>query len=117
VNCNPVINCTDGSILGYKYFNFSRIDHSRAVRSVLNMKQLGVKGRIDVMIDSPWERCGGKKVGSLNLSSRKSSKAKDVSIRLNGINSLSGKHAVYFVFSSAAKNQSMCEIYNLCLQR
>ncbi len=116
VNCNPVINNTDGSILGYKYFNFSKINHRRQARMILNMKTLGIKGHIDLMVDSPWESRGGKKIGSVDIPSSKSSKAKDVAIKLSGIDNLEGKHGIYFVFSSPVKKQSMCELYNLCLQ-
>jgi hypothetical protein len=116
VNCNPVINNTDGSVLGFKYFNFSKIDRRRAVRMLLNMKTLGISGHIDVMVDSPWESKGGRKIGSLDIKKGTAAKAKDVAIRLSGVDGLSGKHAVYFVFSSTVKKQSMCEIYNFCLQ-
>ena len=116
VNCNPVINNTDGSILGYKYFNFSKIDRRRTPRMLLNMKTLGINGHIDVMIDSPWTSRGGKKIGSLDITSRTAAKAKDVPVKLSGIENLSGKHAVYLVFSSPVKKKSMCELYNFCLQ-
>ncbi len=116
VNCNPVVNNTDGSVLGYKYFNFSKIDRKRAVRMLLNMKTLGVAGHVDVMVDSPWESRGGKKIGSLDIKKNTAAKAKDVAVKLSGIDGLSGKHGVYLVFSSPVKKQSMCEIYNLCLQ-
>ena len=116
VNCNPVVNNTDGSVLGYKYFNFSKIDRKRAARMLLNMKTLGVAGHVDVMVDSPWESRGGKKIGSLDIKKNTAAKAKDVAVKLSGIDGLSGKHGVYLVFSSPVKKQSICEIYNLCLQ-
>jgi len=116
VNCNPVINNTDGSVLGYKYFNFSKIDARRPGSMILNMKSLGIKGHIDVMLDSPWESRGGKKIGELDIKASKASKAKDIKIKLSGISGLNGKHAVYLVFSSPVKKQSMCEIYHFCLQ-
>ena len=116
VNCNPVVNNTDGSVLGYKYFNFSMIDRNRAARMLLNMKKLGINGHIDVMVDSPWESKGGNKIGSLDIKKNTATKAKDVAIKLSGIENLSGKHGVYLVFSSPVKKKSMCEIYNICIQ-
>jgi hypothetical protein len=83
---------------------------------LLNMKTLGVAGHVDVMVDSPWESRGGKKIGSLDIKKNTAAKAKDVAVKLSGIDGLSGKHGVYLVFSSPVKKQSMCEIYNLCLQ-
>ncbi len=115
VNCNPVVNNTDGSILGYKYFNFSQNDKRKSARMLLNMKTLGTKGRIDVMIDSPWESQGGCKIGTLNIPARKSSKAQDMKIKLTDMANLSGKHSLFLVFSSPTKRQSICEIYNICV--
>ncbi len=115
VNCNPVINNTDGSILGYKYFNFSQADLRKNRHMLLNMKTLGTKGHIDVMIDSPWASQGGRKIGTLDIPARKASKAKDMKIKLTDIAKISGKHAVYLVFSSPTKRQSMCEIYQICM--
>ncbi len=115
VNCNPVVNNTDGSILGYKYFNFSQKDKRKVGRMLLNLKTLGTKGRIDVMIDSPWESQGGRKIGTLNIPARKSSKALDMKIRLTDMANLSGKHSLFLVFSSPTKRQSICEIYNICV--
>jgi hypothetical protein len=41
-NCNPVVNNTDGSIVGYKYFNLDGVKGNTA-RLLLNMKTTGVK--------------------------------------------------------------------------
>ena len=114
-NCNPVVNNTDGSIVGYKYFNLDGVKGNKA-RLLLNMKTTGVKGNIKVMVDSPWESCGGKCVGQLSLSG-KSTKAKDVSISLKGLQGMSGKHALFFVFSSPTKKQSLCTLYSLSLNK
>jgi hypothetical protein len=111
-NCNPVVNNTDGSIVGYKYFNMDGLKKSSA-RLVLRMKTQGPQGQVRVMIDSPWESTGGQCVGQLNLTGKTAAKAKDVSIALKGLAGKTGKHALYLVFSSPVKQQSLCTLYEI----
>ena len=111
-NCNPVVNNTDGSIVGYKYFNMDGLKKSSA-RLVLRMKTQGPQGQIRVMIDSPWESTGGQCVGQLKLTGKTAAKAKDVSIALKGLAGKTGKHALYLVFSSPVKQQSLCTLYEI----
>lgn len=114
-NCNPVVNNTDGSIVGYKYFNLDGIKKS-SIQLLLRMKSLGPQGQIKVMIDSPWEGRGGQCIGQLNFNGKTAQETKDVAITLKGIYGKTGKHAIYLVFSSPSKHQSLCTLYNLCLQ-
>ena len=111
-NCNPVVNNTDGSIVGYKYFNMDGLKKSSA-RLVLRMKTQGPQGQVRVMIDSPWESTGGQCVGQLKLTGKTAAKAKDVSIALKGLAGKTGKHALYLVFSSPVKQQSLCTLYEI----
>lgn len=111
VNCNVVVNNTDGSIVGYKYFNFDGLKKGKTSLDI-SMKPLGVEGRIDVMIDSPWESKGGKKVGSLTLTKDMPQEVQDIQIALDDLTQLKGKHAIYLLFSAEEPNQSLCELYN-----
>ena len=111
-NCNPVVNNTDGSIVGYKYFNLDGLKKSSA-RLVLRMKTQGPQGQVRVMIDSPWESTGGLCIGQLKLTGKTAAKAKDVSIALKGLAGKTGKHALYLVFSSPVKQQSLCTLYEI----
>ena len=77
-----MVNNTDGSIVGYKYFNLDGVKGNTA-RLLLNMKTTGVKGNIKVMIDSPWENSGGKCIGQLSLGG-KSAKAAIVTAEKGG---------------------------------
>ena len=64
-NHNPVVNNTDGSIVGYKYFNFTSTCGRRNLKLVLNLIPEGVDGTITVMADRPWASQGGIVLGSL----------------------------------------------------
>lgn len=111
-NVNPVVNNTDGSIVGYKYFNLDGLKKSSA-KLVLRMKTQGPQGQVRVMIDSPWEATGGQCVGQINLTGKTAPKAKDVSVTLKGLSGKTGRHALYLVFSSPTKQQSLCTLYEI----
>lgn len=110
-NRNAVINNTDGSTIGYKYFNFDRMDKNADL--ILNLKPLGIDGTIDVMIDSPWKSKGGIKIGSLNLSKDAAASATDMTIKTSGIKGLKGKHPLFLIFKSPVKDKSICDLYEL----
>jgi len=106
----PLVNNTDGSVAGYKYFNFDKFSNQNYVLS-LNMKPKGISGTITVMIDSPWESKGGKVIGTLQLSdSDITERDYDIPVKLS--RDIKGKHALYFRFSSEKAAQSLCDIYS-----
>ena len=116
-NTNPVVNNTDGSIVGYKYFNFDakRLEDSANLMLCLSLIPEGIDGTIEVMLDRPWESQGGKKIGEANL---KADMPKDVMTLAIGIsdeakNNLAGKHAIFFKFKSDTKEKSLCILQEL----
>ncbi|WP_300725670.1 family 43 glycosylhydrolase [uncultured Bacteroides sp.] len=113
VNMNPVINNTDGSVVGYKYYNFDRLHPDKAVGLKLQLVPEGIDGTIEVMIDSPWEAKGGVKVGSLKLAADEPSAATDKVIPLSKIQGLQGKHALFLRFSSPTAGKSLCKLHQL----
>lgn len=46
---NPLVNLTDGSVTGYKYFNFDLMDGSKPAEFVMAMKPTGAAGAIEVL--------------------------------------------------------------------
>ena len=111
-NTNSVVNNTDGSIVGYKYFNFSETE-GKKVNLLLNVVPSGLKGRIDVMIDSPWESRGGVKLGSYEFKEPLTKSATELMIPLESLSAYTGKHAIFFVFSSNTKGKSICTLEDL----
>ena len=114
-NTNLVVNNTDGSIVGYKYFNFDakRLADKGNLMLVLRLIPEGVNGTIDIMMDRPWISQGGKKIGQIDL---KADMENTVWNMAAGISTeakekdLAGKHAIYFVFKSDIKGKSLCKL-------
>ncbi|MDE6190509.1 MAG: family 43 glycosylhydrolase [Muribaculum sp.] len=109
-NLAPVVNNTAGSIVGYKYFNFENTPVSDLM---LDIMPLGHDATVTVMLDSPWESKGGKKIGSLTLSKDMAQERADRDIPLTGMTAVKGKHAVYFVIDSDEKAVPLFDIYEL----
>lgn len=109
---NPVINNTAGSIVGYKYFNFSKITKEAKVELQMNMETFGVEGEIVVMLGSPFESKGGRVVGKFQLDKKASGEPVVYSTEVKGLNDKAGKQALYFRFNSKTAEKSLCEIYD-----
>ena len=114
-NTNPVVNNTDGSIVGYKYFNFDakRLADKANLMLILRLVPEGIDGTIEVMMDRPWESQGGKKIGQIELKADMEKKLWNVAIAIDNKakdNDLPGKHAIFFKFKSDTKEKSLCTL-------
>ena len=114
-NTNRVVNNTDGSIVGYKYFNFDtkRLDNPNNLMLVLRLIPEGIDGTIDIMMDRPWTSQGGKKIGQIELKADMSKTVMDVAAGIPNEAKeqyLAGKHAIFFVFKSDTKEKSLCTL-------
>ncbi len=112
-NTNHVVNNTDGSIVGYKYFNFTKTAGKKNVRLVLSLIPTGLNATITMMIDRPWESQGGKPLGTITLSSDMPQTSTEMALALPALADITGKHAVYFVFKSETKEKSLCTLEDL----
>ena len=117
-NTNRVVNNTDGSIVGYKYFNFDaeRLATKDNLMLVVRLIPEGIEGTIDIMMDRPWESQGGKKIGEMKLTTNMDKKVWDVAGGISDEaknNDLAGKHAIYLVFKSDIKDKSLCTLEDL----
>ena len=110
-NTNPVVNNTDGSIVGYKYFNFTPLQGKKDVQLLLTIIPEGVKGTIEVMADRPWASQRGLTLGKIEVDADKAVREPiELAIPLPGISGLTGKHALFFKFSSDTKEKSICSL-------
>ena len=107
-NTNPVVNNTDGSIVGYKYFNFTATQELEDVSLLLRLIPEGIDGTITIMIDRPWTSQGGKVLGTIELKADMPRESTEVAVELPALSELTGKHALYFTFQSETKEKSLC---------
>ena len=112
-NTNLVVNNTDGSIVGYKYFNFDadRLGTENDLMLVLRLIPEGIDGTIDIMQDRPWASQGGKKIGEVTLKADMPKEWCDMAVGIDKTD-LTGKHAIFFVFKSDTKDKSLCTLDN-----
>ena len=107
-NTNRVVNNTDGSIVGYKYFNFTETNGKDSIQLDLRLIPEGIDGTITIMADRPWASQGGKVIGAIELKADMPQTSTELSVALPALKELTGKHALYFVFASETKEKSLC---------
>ena len=106
-NTNRVVNNTDGSIVGYKYFNFTETN-GKDVSLLLRLIPEGLDGTITIMADRPWESQGGQVLGTIELKADMPQTSTELSAALPALKELTGKHAIFLVFKSDTKEKSLC---------
>lgn len=114
-NYTPIVMNNNGSIVGWKYFNMDGVDASKAHKLILRAETLGNAGNIKIMIDSPWEAKGGVHVGDIKVSKKASGKIVELKSGALKLPKLSGKHALYFVFTSPVDDKPICDMYSIQL--
>lgn len=112
-NHNPVVNNTDGSIVGYKYFNFDKTYGRKRLELVLNLIPEGVDGTITVMAGRPWTSQGGVALGSIAIKADMPMEPTDVAVAVPELARMKGKHAIYLKFDSDVPEKSICVLNNL----
>lgn len=105
----PLVNNTDGSVAGYKYFNFSALRKNKDVKLCFDLVPQGVDGTIAIMIGSPWESKGGKVIGTLKVSADMARKEMRLTTGVT-LPKMKGKQPLFFRFSSPEAGVSICEI-------
>lgn len=109
VNRCYMVDNTDGSVVGYKYFDFSRTYGKKNLKLHLDLQRDDTDGRIDIYLDRPSEAEGGICIGSLNVSQS----TRQATIKVPELSHHNGKHALFFVFSSATKDKSICTLHTI----
>ena len=112
-NTNEVVNNTDGSIVGYKYFNFDVTKGRKDVELRLTLIPEGIDGTIEILADRPWTTQGGKLLGAIELKADMPQTATEMKVTLPDIGNLEGKHAIFFKFSSPVPETSICRLESL----
>ena len=107
-NTNRVVNNTDGSIVGYKYFNFDKTQGREDVQLLLRLIPEGVDGTITILLDRPWTSQGGKVLGTIELKAGQAQTSTEMKVALPALKEITGKHAIFFTFQSETKEKSLC---------
>lgn len=115
-NINQVVNNTDGSIVGYKYFDLTTLNGRNDVRLLLNLIPQGIDGTINIMLDRPWVSQGGKHIGTIELTAQMPQELTQVQASLSQLGQCTGKHALFFVFSSPIKEKSLCTLEDFVME-
>ena len=115
-NTNDVVNNTDGSIIGYKYFNFSDVDYGTHLfgqdgKLLLNLTPQGIDGTIEIMVDRPWAS-QGMLLGKIELKADMKQEPTEMSVVLPDLSKLEYKRAIFFVFKSNIKDRSLCTLHD-----
>ena len=114
-NTNDVVNNTDGSIVGYKYFNFNATKGRNDVKLLLNATPLGMDGTIEIRADRPWTS-QGMLLGTIELRADMPQQPTELSVVLPDIGKLEHKHAIFFTFKSDTKEKSLCTLHNFVFE-
>lgn len=106
---SPLVNNTNGSVAGYKYFNFSGIHGKKGLSLHFTLRPNGVKGEIGVHADSPY----GKRVATVVVPPIHTETAIEVVTAVRPLARLWGKHALYLSFNAGVEGVSLCELESL----
>ena len=109
-NANSVVNNTSGSIVGYKYFDFSATKGRKDMSLKLRLIPEGIDGTITIIADRPWASQDGKMLGKVILTANMPAKPTEVTVGLPALAEFTGKHAIYLVFSSPTEGRSICTL-------
>jgi hypothetical protein len=96
--------------VGYKYFNFDPAKLSGKLQLRLRLTPEGVDGTILIMCDRPWVTQGGKKIGQIDLKADMPKTLTELTADIVNPSQLAGKHALFLVFKSDTKQQSLCQL-------
>ena len=110
INKCYMVNNVDGSVVGYKYFNLDKTHGLSNLALALTYIPEGIDGTIEVWVDRPTEAEGGKLLTSLVLSSAIPQEETTTMLHVDPMTEYNGKHALFFVFKSETKNQSICKL-------
>jgi len=111
INRCPMVNNTDGSVIGYKYFNFSSTADRKQLTLVLGYTPEGNKGKIEAYIDAPNSK-QGKKLGSVDIAAKGEGQLQ-ARLTTKELRKVTGKHALFLVISGSNKKKSICQLDNL----
>lgn len=109
INRCPMVNNTDGSVVGYKYFNLSTTSGKTGLKMRLEYIPCGVDGMVSVSLDAP-EGQGGRRLGGFKVKATDVMEETSIGLPVGILAGMSGKHAIYISFHSKVPHKSVCTL-------
>lgn len=103
INYNPMVHITDGSTIGYKYFNFDGLDGEKDAKLLLDIIPTGIAGIVKVWASAPWKD-EPKQIGEVKIEGGMPASATEIGVDLYGLDGMKGKHPLYLTFESTRKD-------------
>lgn len=107
INVSRVVNCSDGSTVGWKYFNFDRLGQTSNPTLLIGLTPMGIDGEIEVFTSAPWKG-KARPIGKYSIGKEKAGEEIEISIPLN--KKLSGRQPVYLTFKSNDRGKSLATL-------
>lgn len=82
----PIINITDGCVMGWKYFDFGDDNSSKTMGIRIKVKGMGTHGKIRILADGE----DGEEIGSVAFGT-------DDAVLSAKVKSLTGRHSIYLI--------------------
>ena len=122
VSLCPVVNNTAGSVVGYRYFDMSKMP--RKPHLVMSLIPAGIEGQIRVVMGQyPWSK-DAQTIATIKLPAGATAEMTKVEVPCKAIRQHTGKQSLFFVFEAPgdrrqatgdrrqATDQSLCELYD-----
>ena len=113
INRCYMVNNVDGSTIGYKYYNFGKTHGMEHLALALTYIPEGVDGQVEVWLDRPTEAEGGRLLTTMMLNATQPQVETTTQLQVDPVTQMEGKHALFFVFKSETKGQSLCKLCTL----
>lgn len=110
VNKCALVHCTDGSVAGYKYFDFAKTHGRKGLRLLLELEPMETAGSVDIWVTKPAAEEGGVKIGSFKVGSDRPGEIRTLNIPVDALSTVDGRQPLWFTFASPEKGKSICTL-------
>lgn len=110
VSSNPVVNNTNGSVIGYKYFNFDNTHGAKGLKLSMTVLPQGIDGTIGIFIGNPKKH--GEKIGEIKIKKNMKQAITELQTKVTALKEFRGKRPLFFTITSDTPNTSLCEIHD-----
>lgn len=112
-----IVHVTDGSVVGYKYFDFSKTRGRSGLTCEITLEPFGHEAKCEIWAVKPSAAEGGVKLGEFTIAAELPEGLQTFAADVSPLAELDGRKALYFVFSSRRKDRSLCELENFRFNR